>query len=82
MINESIEITSFDKDKMALLFKTWHAEICLLMQGTQVRSLVQENLTCCGATKTVHHNYCSLYTLKPVLYNKRSHFNEKSAYHN
>ena len=32
------------------------------MQGTQVRALVQEDPTCRGATKTVHHNYwaCAL----------------------
>ena len=27
------------------------------MKGTQVRSLVQEDPTCRGATKPVHHNY-------------------------
>ena len=31
--------------------------IRLPMQGTQVRSLVQEDPTCRGATKPVHHNY-------------------------
>ena len=31
--------------------------IRLPMQGTQVRALVQENPTCRGATKPVHHNY-------------------------
>ena len=31
--------------------------ICLPMQGTQVRSLVQEDPTCHGATKPVRHNY-------------------------
>ena len=31
--------------------------ICLPMQGTQVRALVQEDPTCRGATKPVHHNY-------------------------
>ena len=29
----------------------------LPMQGTRVRSLVQEDPTCCGATKPVCHNY-------------------------
>ena len=29
----------------------------LSMQGTQVRSLAQEDSTCCGATKPTHHNY-------------------------
>ena len=31
--------------------------IYLLMQGTRVRALVQEDPTCCRATKPVHHNY-------------------------
>ena len=30
--------------------------ICLPMQGTRVRSLVQEDPTCRGATKLVYHN--------------------------
>ena len=36
--------------------------ICLSMQGTRVRALVQEDPTCRGATKPVHHNYwaCAL----------------------
>ena len=31
--------------------------IRLPMQGTLVRSLVQEDPTCCGATRPMHHNY-------------------------
>ena len=31
--------------------------VCLPMQGTWVRALVQEDPTCHGATKPVHHNY-------------------------
>ena len=31
--------------------------IHLLMQGTQVRALVWEDPTCCGATKPMRHNY-------------------------
>ena len=31
--------------------------ICLPMQGTQVRSLVQEDPTCHGATKPASHSY-------------------------
>ena len=31
--------------------------ICLPMQETRVRALVQEDPTCCVATKPVHHNY-------------------------
>ena len=40
----------------------------LPMQGTQVRSLVQEDPTCCGATKPVHHNYWAC-TLEPMSHN-------------
>ena len=51
------------------------------MQGTRVRSLGREDLTCCRATKPVHHNYwaCalepahhnywSLHALEPVSHN-------------
>ena len=31
--------------------------ICLPMQGTEVRALVWEDPTCCGATKPMRHNY-------------------------
>ena len=31
--------------------------ICLLVQGTRVRSLVRDGPTCCGATKPLPHNY-------------------------
>ena len=31
--------------------------ICLPMQGTQVRALLQEDPTCRGATKPMRHNY-------------------------
>ena len=31
--------------------------ICLPMQGTQVRALVQEDPTCCRAAKPMCHNY-------------------------
>ena len=30
--------------------------ICLAVQGTLVLSLIQEDLTCCGATKPEHHD--------------------------
>ena len=58
------------------------------MQETQDQSLIQEDPTCCRATKLVHYNYwaCALeswnhnylgsWTLEPVLHNKRSHRNE------
>ena len=66
--------------------------IHLSLQGTQVRSLILENPTCCGATKPVGHNYrvcpqepASRQLLKPlglepVLHNKRRHHNKKSSY--
>ena len=38
------------------LVEQW-LKICLPMQGTRVRSPVQEDPTCCGATKTVSHNH-------------------------
>jgi len=31
--------------------------ICLPTQGAQVRSLVWEDPTCCGAAGPMHHNY-------------------------
>ena len=52
--------------------------ICLPVQGTWVRSLVQEDSTCYGAIKPVCHNYWAG-TLEPALYNKRSHFSENSV---
>ena len=55
------------------------------MQGTQVWSLVQEDSTCCGATKPVYCNYwpCVLspHTPEPVLH-ERSRNNEKSPHRN
>ena len=54
--------------------------ICLPMQGIQVRSLVQEDSTCHGATKPVRHNYRARFALEPVL-RKRSHGNEKPMRH-
>ena len=38
------------------------------MQGTQVWSPVQEDSTCNGATKPVHHNYWA-FTLEPTSHN-------------
>ena len=63
--------------------------IHLSMQGKWVPSLVQEDPTCCGATKPLHHNYWAHVPqllkpmrLEPVLHNKRSHHNEKSVHCN
>ena len=64
------------------------------MQMTRVPFLIQEDPTCRGATKCVHHSYwarapeprscnCwSLCTLEPVLLSKRSHTSEKLTDHN
>ena len=50
--------------------------IHLPMKESQVRSLIQEDLTCCSATKPVSHRYWA-HALQSVLYNKRSHPSEK-----
>ena len=42
--------------------------IRLPMQGTRVQALVQEDPTCCGATKPVHHNYGAC-ALEPASHN-------------
>ena len=46
--------------------------ICLPMQGTWVRALVQEDPTCRGATKPVRHNYWAC-ALKPACHNYWAH---------
>ena len=51
----------------ASLVRQW-LRICLPMQGTRVRALVQEDPTCRGATKPVHHNYWAC-ALEPVSHN-------------
>ena len=40
----------------ASLVAQW-LRICLPMQGTRVRALVWEDLTCRGASRPVSHNY-------------------------
>ena len=42
------------KTSGASLVAQW-LRICLPMQATRVRALVQEDPTCRGATKSVHH---------------------------
>ena len=42
------------------------------MQGTQVQALVQEDPTCCRATKPVRRNYWAC-TLEPVSHNYWAH---------
>ena len=46
-------------DARASLVVQWWLSICLAMWGTLVQSLVQENSTCRGATKSMSHNYWS-----------------------
>lgn len=46
--------------------------ILLPIQGTQLRSLVWEDSTRCGATKPMCHNYWAR-ALEPVFHTKRSH---------
>ena len=41
------------------------------MQGIQVRALLREDPTCCGATKPLRQNYWSLRALEPVLHNEK-----------
>ena len=53
--------------------------VCLLMQGTWVWSLVQEDSTCCGATKPLHHNHWAC-ALEPTHHSKRSHHSEKPTH--
>ena len=63
--------------------------IHLPMQGTRVRTLVQEDPTCRGATKPTRHNYWAHALqlpkpahLEPMLRNKRSHHSEKPVHCN
>ena len=46
----------YKRECRASLVARW-LRIRLPMQGTRVRALVQEDPTCCGATKPVRHNY-------------------------
>ena len=68
--------------------------ILLPMQGTQVQSLVQEDSSCHGATKSMYrkywacaldsrsHNCWSLHSLEPALHHKRSHCKKKPRHCN
>ena len=52
--------------------------ICLPMQGTRVQALVQEDPTCSGAVKPVHHNYWAC-ALEPQLLSLRAITTEARA---
>ena len=59
-------------------------KISLPMQGTQAQSLVQDDtgwLNPCTTAEPLCHSYWSLCTLEHMLFNKRSHCNEKSTHH-
>ena len=60
MFNKDLEELK-NKHLGASLVAQW-LRIRLPVQGTQVQALVQEDPTCCGATKPVRHNYsaCAL----------------------
>ena len=53
---ESPHVTVENVDPGASLVVQW-LRIRLPMQGTQVRGLVREDPTCCGATKPVCYSY-------------------------
>ena len=55
----------------ASLVAQW-LRICLPMQGTRVRALVQEDPTCCGATKPMCHNFWAC-ALEPTSHNYWAH---------
>ena len=53
------EFQMVSKDGMGTSLVAQWLRIRLSMQGTQVRALVREDPTCCGAAKPVRHNYWS-----------------------
>ena len=71
--NQSNEEISVLKTKTpgTSLVAQW-LRICLPVQGTRVQALVQEDPTCCGATKPVRHNYWA-YALEPASHNSWAH---------
>ena len=65
--------------RTSLVVQWWR--IHMSMQETQVRSLIQEDLTCRGAAQPMHHHYWA-HTLEPWLCNRRSNHNEKPMHCN
>ena len=61
------KVLKWKKKNRASLVAQW-SRICLPMQGTRVRALVQEDPTCRGATKPVRHNYWAC-ALEPTSHN-------------
>ena len=52
-----MNLVSFLKNIIGTSLMAQWLRIRLPMQGTWVRALVQEDLTCCGATKPMRYNY-------------------------
>ena len=67
ILNQHVKISCFRTSLVAQWLR-----ILLPMQGTWVRSLVQEDPTCCRATKPMHHNYSSC-ALEPASHNYCAH---------
>ena len=63
--------TLFKIDNQGSLVVQW-LRICLPMQGTRVRTQVQEDPTCRGATKRVRYNYWAC-ALEPMSHNYWAH---------
>ena len=64
LVNLNLSRTSVVEVELTFKSIFWGASLVvqwlrirLPMQGTQVRALVQEDPTCRGATKPMHHNY-------------------------
>ena len=55
--------------------------ICLPMPSTWVQSLVCEDSTCCGASRSMCHNYRS-HALELKLCSVRSHHSQRPVHHN
>ena len=66
------------RKKKTSLVAQW-VRIRLPMQGTRVWSLVRD---AAGQLSPLYHDYWSLCTQAPVLFNKRSHSNEKPGHRN
>ncbi|KAM9697552.1 uncharacterized protein ACBT57_023907 [Dama dama] len=64
MERAGLGMESWRKQSRAFLVVQW-LRFCLAMQGTPVGSLVWEDLTCCGAATSMHHNYEAC-ALKPM----------------
>ena len=78
----AIPVLGIYPDKIIIQNGTWGISVVaqwlrirLPMQGTRVRSLVWEDPTCCGTTKSMRHDYWAC-TLEPVSHNYWAHATE------